>query len=76
MRKQAIFGPGDNSESFYAAGYKSTVQAPAYLAALGLGAYEFEAGNGLNAGEKTLHAIGEEAEKLGIELYLHTPYFI
>lgn len=76
MRKQAIFGPGGNSESFYAAGYKSTTQAPAYLAALGLGAYEFEAGNGLNAGEKTLRAIGEEAVKYGIELSLHTPYFI
>lgn len=76
MRKQAIFGPGGNSESFYAAGHKSTVEAPKYLAELGLGAYEFEAGNGLNAGEKTLCAIGEEAQKYGIELSLHTPYFI
>ena len=76
MRKQAIFGPGGNSESFYNAGYKSTIDAPAYLAELGLGAYEFEAGNGLNAGEKTLRAIGEKAVKHGIELSLHTPYFI
>ncbi len=76
MRTKAIFGPGGNSESFYAAGHKSTTEAPAYLAALGLGAYEFEAGNGLNAGEKTLRAIGEEAKKHGIELSLHTPYFI
>ncbi len=76
MRTKAIFGPGGNSESFYAAGHKSTVEAPAYLAALGLGAYEFEAGNGLNAGERTLRAIGEEAKKHGIELSLHTPYFI
>lgn len=76
MRKQAIFGPGGNSESFYKAGYKSTIDAPAYLAELGLGAYEFEAGNGLNAGEKTLRAIGDEAVKHGIEMSLHTPYFI
>ena len=76
MRKQAIFGPGGNSESFYQAGYKSTIDAPSYLAALGLGAYEFEAGNGLNAGEKTLCAIGDEAVKHGIEMSLHTPYFI
>ena len=76
MRTTAIFGPGGNSESFYAAGHKSTTEAPAYLAALGLGAYEFEAGNGLNAGERTLRAIGEEAKKHGIELSLHTPYFI
>ena len=76
MRKQAIFGPGGNSESFYNAGYKSTVEAPAYLARIGLGAYEFEAGNGLKAGEKTLRAIGAEAVRHGIELSLHTPYFI
>ena len=76
MRTQAKFGPGGNSESFYAAGYKSTVQAPAYLSEIGLDAYEFEAGNGLNAGEKTLRQIGEEAKRHGIELSLHTPYFI
>lgn len=76
MRKQAIFGPGGNSESFYAAGHKSTVEAPAFLHALGLGAYEFEAGNGLTAGEKTLRAIGEQANKYGIEMSLHTPYYI
>ena len=50
MRTHAIFGPGGNSESFYAAGYKATVQAPQFLAGMGLGAYEFEAGNGLTAG--------------------------
>jgi deoxyribonuclease-4 len=76
MRSKAIFGPGGNSQSFYDQGYKSTVQAPRFLAELGLGAYEFEAGNGLTAGEKTLRAIGEEAKKYGIEMSLHTPYFI
>ena len=76
MRNHAIFGPGGNSESFYLAGHKSTVEAPAFLAALGLEAYEFEAGNGLAAGEKTLRAIGEEAKRYGVSLSLHTPYFI
>ena len=76
MRKSAIFGPGGNSESFYAAGHRSTAEAPAFLEALGLGAYEFEAGNGLNAGEKTLRTIGEAAKRHGIEMSLHTPYFI
>ena len=76
MRNTAIFGPGGNSESFYAAGFKSTTQAPQFLAGLGLGAYEFEAGNGISAGEKTLRTIGEEAKKYGIELSLHAPYFI
>ena len=76
MRKTAIFGPGGNSESFYAAGYKSTAEAPEFLAKIGLGAYEFEAGNGLRATAATLQKIGEEAKKHGIEMSLHTPYFI
>ena len=76
MRKQAVFGPGGNSESFYAAGYKSTAQAPEFLAKLGLGAYEFEAGNGLRAGAATLKQIGDNAKAHGIEMSLHTPYFI
>ena len=76
MRKHAIFGPGGNSESFYNAGFKATVEAPRFLSGLGLEAYEFEAGNGITAGEKTLRAIGEEAKRYGISLSLHTPYFI
>lgn len=76
MRRTAIFGPGGNSESFYAKGYKSTVEAPRFLSELGLGAYEFEAGNGLRVKEETLRAIGDEAARFGIELSLHTPYFI
>ncbi len=76
MRKQAVFGPGGNSESFYAAGFKSTVEAPKFLSGIGLGAYEFEAGNGLRAGAAALQRIGDEAKKHGIEMSLHTPYFI
>ena len=76
MRKQAIFGPGGNSQSFYDAGFKSTLQAPAFVKALGLGAYEFEAGNGLTAGLGTLKKIGEAAREAGIEMSLHAPYYI
>ena len=76
MRKTAIFGPGGNSESFYGAGFKSTLQAPAFVKGLGLGAYEFEAGNGLKAGRETLEKIGMAAREAGIEMSYHTPYFI
>ena len=48
------FGPGGNSESFYDEGYKSTLQAPAWLRSRGLDAYEYQSGNGLTAGEATL----------------------
>ncbi len=72
----ATFGPGGNSLSFAAAGHKSTVEAPAFVRAMGLDAYEYEAGKGLHAGEATLRAIGEEAKKHGILMSLHAPYFI
>ncbi|MBQ8345242.1 MAG: TIM barrel protein [Clostridia bacterium] len=70
------FGPGGNSESFYAEGNKSTLQAPAWLRQKGLDAYEYEAGNGLNAGEATLRAIGDAAKEHGILMSFHAPYFI
>ena len=72
----ATFGPGGNSDSFYAEGHKSTAEAPAWVKARGLDAYEYEAGNGLTAGEASLRKVGEEAKKQGILMSLHTPYFI
>ena len=72
----ATFGPGGNSESFYAEGHKSTAEAPAWVKSKGLDAYEYEAGNGITAGEASLRKVGEEAKKHGILMSLHTPYFI
>ena len=76
MIDRATFGPGGNSESFYEAGNKGTVDAPRWVKKIGLDAYEFEAGNGLSAGEATLSRIGNEAREYGILMSLHTPYFI
>lgn len=76
MVNHPTFGPGGNSESFYEEGKKSTLQAPEWLARNGLDAYEYQAGNGLTAGESTLCKIGEEAKKHGILMSLHAPYFI
>ena len=73
---KAKFGPGGNGDLFYAQGGKGTVNAPAWLSSYGLDAYEFEAGNGITAGETTLRKIGEEARKYNISMSLHTPYFI
>jgi deoxyribonuclease-4 len=71
-----LFGPGGNSDSFYAEGNKSTHEAPAWLAARGLQAYEYQGGNGLTAGEASLRKVGEEAKKYGIKMSLHAPYYI
>lgn len=72
----AKFGPGGNSDSFYAEGNKTTAQAPAWVKSKGLDAYEYEAGNGITAGETSLRKVGEEARKHGILMSLHTPYYI
>ena len=61
---------------FYAEGGKSTLQAPAWLKSYGLDAYEYEAGNGLTAGEASLRAVGEAARASGILMSIHAPYFI
>jgi len=76
MINKPTFGPGGNSESFYAEKFKSTTQAPAWLASRGLDAYEFQGGNGISAGDATLAKIGEEAKKYGILMSVHTPYYI
>lgn len=73
---KALFGPGGNSESFYAEGYTSTKDAPMWIKSIGLDAYEYEAGNGLSATSDTLIAIGDSAAKNGIQLSYHAPYFI
>ena len=70
------FGPAGNSESFYNEGFKATLQAPSWLKARGLDAYEYQAGNGLTASDATLAAVGNKAREHGILMSLHTPYFI
>ena len=70
------FGPGGNSDLFYAEGNKSSLQSPGWVKRFGLDAYEYEAGNGLTAGEASLRAVGQKARKHGVLMSLHTPYFI
>ena len=70
------FGPGGNGAWFRSEGGKATVQAPGWLRAKGLDAYEYEAGKGVNAGEGVLAQIGTKAREHGILMSLHAPYFI
>ncbi len=72
----ALFGPAGNCDSFYAAGNKSTLQAPAFLHAMGLSAYEYQCGRGVRVTEETARAMGAAAEKYGVQISLHAPYFI
>ncbi len=72
----ARFGPAGNSDSFYAAGNKATLQAPAWLHTLGLTAYEYQCGRGVRVTEETARAMADEADQYGIQMSLHAPYFI
>ncbi len=76
MKNIATFGPGGNSDLFYAEGNKSSLQSPGWIKRFGLDAFEYEAGNGLTAGEASLRAVGAKAREHGILMSLHTPYFI
>lgn len=74
--KAPTFGTGGNGDLFYAQGNKATLQAPGWIKRYGLDAYEYEAGNGITAGENTLRAIGEKAREHGVLMSLHAPYYI
>ena len=69
-------GPSGNSDSFYEQGYKSSVQMPGWLRNMGLNAYEYSCSKGVKIREETAWALGKEAEKNGIMLSIHAPYYI
>lgn len=70
------FGPAGNCETFYAQGYKKSVQAPMWLNSIGLTAYEYSFGRGITLSDETAVELGKEAEKYNIEVSIHAPYYI
>ncbi len=72
----AKFGPSGHSQSFTDEGYTATIQMPAWLKARGLELFEYSFGRGVRVSTATAAQIGEEADKYGIELSVHAPYFI
>ena len=69
----ATFGPGGNSVDFPS---KSSLEAPGWLASLGLDLYEYECGRGVNISEESARELGSRARQAGIGLTLHAPYFV
>lgn len=69
------FGPSGNSERFYAEGHTSTVEAPKWCAEQGLNVYEYSFGRGINIGDQKAHEIAVEAQKYGVEITVHAPYY-
>ncbi|WAM37205.1 TIM barrel protein [Caldicellulosiruptor acetigenus] len=70
------FGPAGNSQSFYDAGYKSSVDAPKWLKSIGLSAYEYQCNKGVNISKEKARQIGQEAQKYNILVSIHAPYYI
>ena len=70
------FGPSGNSNEFYESGLKNSEQAPKWLAEKGLTLYEYSFGRGTNITDKKCELIGSEAEKYGVEVSVHAPYYI
>ena len=68
------FAPGGNSDSF--GKRKFPEELPEYLLSMGLNGYEVECGRGVRISQKTYDLLPELAEKNGIYLTLHAPYFI
>ena len=74
-RMEARFGPAGNAIAF-SRQYKSSLDAPAWIAGLGLDCYEYQCGKGVHVGQVTAEKLGERARQAGIALSLHAPYFI
>ena len=72
----AKFGPAGNSESFAAMGYKHSLQVPEYIEKMGLDAFEYQCGRGVNIGLDKAAQLGKLAKEKGITLSLHAPYYI
>lgn len=76
MQQHIRFGPAGNSESFYAEGHRSTSEAPAWLHARGLGAFEYSFGRGVRLSPHSAASIRAQAIAYDIALSVHMPYYI
>lgn len=72
----ALFGPSGHDETFVQEGYQATIQMPEWLNKKGLDLFEYSFGRGVRITAQTAEAIGREADKYGIEMSVHAPYFI
>ncbi|MDR2091246.1 MAG: TIM barrel protein [Clostridiales bacterium] len=70
------FGPAGNGASFYAEGFKRTVQMPEWLKNKGLDCFEYSLGRGVTIGESSAREIGAKAAEFGVEMSVHAPYYI
>lgn len=70
------FGPAGNAQAFHDAGYSSSLDMPEFLDKVGLNAYEYQCGRGVNIKESFCRKLAEAAMQHDIALSIHAPYFI
>lgn len=70
------FGPAGNSEIFYEQGHKNSLEAPSWCKEHGLYAYEYSFGRMFNMSHESAKKLGEEAQKNGVLVSVHAPYYI
>lgn len=72
----AKFGPAGTGENFKKMGFRTSLQVPEYLSNMGLNAFEYQCGRGVNIGMEKAAELGRLAAEKGIALSLHAPYYI
>lgn len=70
------FGPSGNSKRFYDEGHESTVDAPKWCTDMGLNAYEYSFGRGINISDEKANSIGLLGNQWGLKVSVHAPYYI
>jgi deoxyribonuclease-4 len=70
------FGPAGNSDSFYAEGFKTTLDVPRWLSEKGLNAYEYQCTRGVRITQAFAEALKVQATRYNIALSIHAPYYI
>jgi len=71
------FGPAGAADDFYAEKKgRSSTEMPAWLRGLGLDAFEYQCGRGVNISLEKAAALGAAARENGVALSLHAPYYI
>jgi deoxyribonuclease-4 len=76
MSEIPYFGTAGNDDSFLAAGHKDVIDAPEFVHALGLDAYEYQGGHGVNISKEKAALLGQKATECGVRLSIHAPYYI
>ena len=70
------FGPSGNSIAFYNAGLSKSEQSPKWVKDMGLNAFEYSFGRGVNMGDDKAISLAPIFKENGVQISVHAPYYI